>query len=168
MPSRNRVAGSRSEEARESGGVSDEVVVRSSPLTEPTEKQRQQAQSFGEWQRNIRIGKGMTFEQFALAIRFSDSQVRLFDADSAAGFDSTGRYRQPKERYIMNIAARFKVSAKAGMAAAGLVEFEEKRVITPGLTYDLIGGDGVPVAYLLEEEDLDYLLYRAQQRKSRE
>lgn len=137
---------------------------------EATDKQIEHARAFAEWQTDIRRSAAMNYEAFARAIGWSATQVRLFDAESGAGFDGVGRYRQPAEQYIRDIAAKFpRASLKAGMTAAGIVEFETKRVITPGLTYELLDTDGQPVEYLVQSEDLDYLLYRAKLRqKARE
>lgn len=92
----------------------------------------------------------MSIPDLVRATRYSDSQVRLYDADAYAGFDTTGRYRQPSEEYISAVAVATKASAQDGMEAAGRL----KVVRAPRKPAQ---GFPKPVRYVVDPDDAEMM-----------
>lgn len=79
------------------------------------------ARQFAEWQQNARKRKGWHIRRLVEESGFSETQVRLFDADGHAGLDATGRYRRPSKEYIETVARVTNADFEAGLIAAGKV-----------------------------------------------
>jgi hypothetical protein len=76
------------------------------------------AARFARWQKAARERRGWTIARLAAAIPYSDSQVRIFDADARAGFDATGKYRRPKWDYVEAVAKVTGADLEEGLIAS--------------------------------------------------
>lgn len=92
------------------------------------------AAAFATWQKEAREARGWNIPALATQIGYSDSQVRLFDADGRAGIDEMERYRQPKREYVELVADRTEADLLAGLRAAGIERRPdvEALVVPPG------------------------------------